>query len=438
MRSAEEIVREYLQRGYSAERIRAIAATKPEAVRLKMLAALENPELQAQAPVPAPEAPPALTPPSTKIETDSSLGAEMEQAPPEPPRPRARRTVLRRTQGRTEPRRAAVARGHHAGEPTHGIAETESDAPATPLPEEVASAPKEAGASAPAVEPVAQFVSPATRDEVSGQQDSPPAVASAPQAQPAETGTEEVSSLRDRLHENEQRLAMLEEQLTAREDDLRALRSRFEQEATELRRRAEQEVRLMRRHMILYRRLAAAAGAAAGLMLCIVVIMAVVGPRRAPRPGPEYAESGPLREGTQRTPLGEAATRAEPAVELGPRIGTAAKAPTPEEGTTPAPPVAPPTPVHAYVAPPAKAPAPVAKSPEAERTATSKIEPPTTSDYVVYTVLAGDSLWTICKLQLNDVRPETIRKVAELNRLSDPSALKPGQTLKLPRSAQRE
>lgn len=67
---------------------------------------------------------------------------------------------------------------------------------------------------------------------------------------------------------------------------------------------------------------------------------------------------------------------------------------------------------------------------EGKVTATQEVQRATKDTAKTYTVKAGDSLWKIAKLQLND--GSRYNEIATLNGITDPNSLKIGAVLKLP------
>jgi len=81
----------------------------------------------------------------------------------------------------------------------------------------------------------------------------------------------EADGLREQLDANEQAVTDLQEKLDARESELESLRAHFDLEAADLKKRAEQEMWLVRHRVQRIKRLAAVGGA---LAACFIVLFA--------------------------------------------------------------------------------------------------------------------------------------------------------------------
>lgn len=81
---------------------------------------------------------------------------------------------------------------------------------------------------------------------------------------------EEAGELQEQIAANEQALTDLQDTLTSRESELESLRSHFDLEAKDLKKRAEQEVRLMQRRVKRVHKLAAMGAAIAA---CVVIVL---------------------------------------------------------------------------------------------------------------------------------------------------------------------
>ena len=518
MRNAEDIVREYLQRGYSVDRIRILASAKPEAVRERILQLLEERVEVGEEPVAAgaPEDVAASADGDDAEETDvlpaesverEALQEEIERledAPPKKRRASAQRKRKRKTANTSKTSATA------AGEPDEGTAMVEASAgKADRLAKQVATLEDEldhANATVAefqgrvrkleAIEAELEAVSEektalaeraeglqrqveelsgahaslektqealvATRkklartkkqldesqdnlNHLAAELEEAEARAAEQTELLAERGTvegeaavseQEVDTLRQQLAENERRLADLQDHLASREDELHGLRSKFEKEADTLREQAEHEVRLMRRHVLFYGRLARTAGVAAGVLFCFLLAALAFGWfARDGRPGiarhtveigrgaREAAAGTPgrgflagLEEVERETPapVGSGEPRTETTGESDLPAPIKVRTPEPERPASPAP-------------EPAVQPVPPAPEP-----AKPQLE------YIVYTVRKGDKLWSICNQQLHNTNIRCIQRVAEINKLQDPGMLRPGQKLKLPLSEKRD
>jgi len=84
-------------------------------------------------------------------------------------------------------------------------------------------------------------------------------------------GEEQHTQLRDQIQTQEQAVEELQEKITARESELETLRTHFEREATDLHKRAEQEMWLIQRRLQRVKRMAAMGGAVAAGIIAIAV-----------------------------------------------------------------------------------------------------------------------------------------------------------------------
>jgi len=514
LRNAEDIVREYLQRGYSVDRIRILASAKPEAVRERILQLLEERAEAGEEPVAsgAPQdvaasadeddakEPDVLAAGSVEREALKEEIERLEDAPPKKRRASAQRKRKKKTRTSKTSAKAAAkpdegtataeARAEKADRLVKRVATLEDEldhANATvaelqgrvrrleALEAELEAVSAEKTALAERAEGLQRQVEElsgahaslektqealvATRkklahtkkrldesqdnlNHLAAELEEAEARAAEQAGLLAERGTvegeaaareQEVDTLRQQLTENERRLADLQDHLASRENELRGLRSRFEKEADKLRKQAEHEVRLMRRHVLFYGRLARTAGVAAAVLFCFLLAAFAFGWfARDGRSGiarHTVEIGGGAREAAAGTPGRgfldglEEVERETPAPVGSEAVRTGATGesdlPAPINIRTPAP------------ERPAPEPAvqPVPPGPEP-----AKPQP----QYIVYTVRKGDKLWSICNQQLHNTSIRCIQRVAEINRLQDPSMLRPGQKLKLPLSEKRD
>ncbi len=87
-----------------------------------------------------------------------------------------------------------------------------------------------------------------------------------------ESARNEVAALRREIKSSEQSLDVLQEKLDARETELDSLREHFENEALDLKKRADREMWMIRRKLSLFRRAGALGGAVAALLVLMLSI----------------------------------------------------------------------------------------------------------------------------------------------------------------------
>ncbi len=522
LRNAEDIVREYFERGYSADRIRILASTKPEAVRERILQLLEEQAEIGEDPIAADDlkddAALADTDPADETDVFPVAAAEqealdeeigrLEDAPPKKrqataKRERKKKTVrARKTKSKTSAKTRktkAKAEEHVTVSDADGRKTDRLEKHVATIEEELEHANASVAELQARVEKLAalegdldamfeqraamveraeglerkveelsgahasrektQKALVATRKELARakkrlgkSQDKLNEMASELKEAEARAGEhaqllaasdvsgmeEEADGLREQLEDNERRLAELRDSLVSREDELHGLRSKFEKEADTLRSRAEQEVRLMRRHVLFYGRLARTAGVAAGVLFCFLVA-AFAFDWFVDADGPDIARhtveiGGGDRAGAEEVLGSDFLAGLE---EVDPAVAPPAAAA--DERSVAIGELELPPPVSM------KAPeldAPASRAPESG----SSIQPPTTAvlvapkpqpEYIDYRVRKGDKLWSICNKQLHNTRFSCLQRVAEINKLRDPSVLRPGQILKLPVSEKR-
>ena len=222
---------------------------------------------------------------------------------------------------------------------------------------------------------------------------------------------EEANELQEQLTANEQALDGLRETLSSRESELESLRSHFDLEAQDLKKRAEQEVRLLQRRVRRVQKLAAMGAAVAA---CVIVILTIG----------IISEKFDASESRNRVAgQGEDVTDV-----IVPGRNVAVETPAIETPSTP------------------ETPTPVPNPRVLPATMTTDSEPPaiggnatsggTTAPaaprtkVIRYTVKRGDSLWLIAKQQLND--GEKWRSIARENDISLTNPrVKPGDVLKI-------
>ena len=515
MRNAEDIVREYLQRGYSTDRIRILASTKPEAVRERILQLLEE---QAE----AGEEPVAANAPGDRVasadedgadETDvlpveaverEALQEEIQRLDHAPPKKRRAPTQRkRRKKAAKAGKTSAKATGkseEQAAVPNTGarktnrlekqvvmledelerananVAELQTrvrklatlEADLETMSEERAALAERAEGLESQVEELSgahaslektQKALVATRkdlartkkrlDESHDNLNNMAAELKEAEARAAQQVTvlaegeaaereEEADGLRQQLTENERRLADLQDSLASREGELHGLRSKFEKEADALRNRAEHEVRLMRRHVLLYGRLARTAGVAAGVLFCFLLAAFAfdwfVDDERPGIARHTVEIGGGARKAAAGVPGNDFLAGLEEVERVVSPPAATTEMPTETAGKSELP-----APVNIRTPEPEK---PVSPAPEPE----PLVQPPPTasgapkpqSEYIVYTVRKGDKFWSICNKQLHNTDIGCLQRVAEINKLQDPSMLRPGQKLKLPLSEKRD
>ena len=210
---------------------------------------------------------------------------------------------------------------------------------------------------------------------------------------------EETDALRTQIDANEQALKVLEEKLDAREGELESLREHFEREATDLKKRSEQEMWMIHRKLTRFRRGVLVSGTLAAILIVALSVGLV---SQAGRAADAEREVAALRSGR---PITIADERATPPEEV-------TQTPTDE-----APKRMLPAHMEAQQVTPSEAPI---------ETAPPKPSQPAAR---YYTVKKGDNLWNIAQKFYKDGAKS--RLIREANRLPD-DRLQPGMKLRIP------
>ena len=226
---------------------------------------------------------------------------------------------------------------------------------------------------------------------------------------------QQADELRQQIASNEQAVDGLQEKLTSRESELESLRAHFDLEAKDLKKRAEQEVRMIQRRIRRVRRLAALGS---GIAACVLLLLFVGYVGKTRTASDLRQENAGLRDRDAGHLAGTQLPRAPdvtPAVHEGLDVPSAPSARRSRPGVLP------------LVTPSGGAPAMVEPAtddqpPESARPATRTI---------IYTVKKGDKLWDISKRFLKD--GTKWRSIARENGISihDARRVKPGMKLKI-------
>ncbi len=221
----------------------------------------------------------------------------------------------------------------------------------------------------------------------------------------------EANSLREQMRANEESLDALQEKLNVRESELETLREHFEREAVDLKKRAEQEMWMIRRKLSLFKRVAVGGGAVAAVLLLGLSFLLVGQMGRAAEAERRVAALTIGSEDVEYEGIEESITP-----------GIAQNDPTTEEE------------------PPARDTTPeiprmrdaIMRAPYAEPR--ERVESPQprqeTARYEEYEVKKGDSLWVIARRFYGN--GAKYKQIEEANRLRPGQELQPGMTLKIP------
>jgi len=225
---------------------------------------------------------------------------------------------------------------------------------------------------------------------------------------------EEAAALRQQIESNEKAVGQLQDKLTSRESELTSLRAHFDREAADLKKRADQEMWIVRRRLRRFQKGALLGGAVAACFLAVLAYCAL---------------------GASRNDFGAR-----------PRAATASHAHQDDAVTNPI--QTPPAPVHLSINV-AKAPAPATQAiapktiswnvPKVDEPPRANVAPPPTQSFptrpaalvipaspapkpaaapkvVTYTVKSGETLWVISQKVLG--KGEAWRDIAKENKIS--------------------
>ena len=95
---------------------------------------------------------------------------------------------------------------------------------------------------------------------------------------------EEAVALRQQIESNEKAVGQLQDKLSSRETELTSLRAHFDREAADLKKRADQEMWIVRRRLRRLQKGALLGGAVAACFLAVLVYYAIGGSREDARP----------------------------------------------------------------------------------------------------------------------------------------------------------
>lgn len=227
---------------------------------------------------------------------------------------------------------------------------------------------------------------------------------------------DEAALLREQVGANERAVAELQDKLTAREAELGSLRSHFDREAADLKKRAEQEMWMIRRRL---RRVHALAGLAGAVAACLILALTFLSVGKARQIAGLKTELASARERAEEPVITATAPRApEPA----PRP-VSAQLPSVKQVSVVEAPRSLPLSLRTISEPPrvetpARSPAPPADpAPRAPRLVTHKVR-------------KGDTLWIISRRYLGN--GEEWRSIARENHISlvNPE-IREGMTLKI-------
>ena len=226
-----------------------------------------------------------------------------------------------------------------------------------------------------------------------------------------ESARSEANSLREQMRANEESLDALQEKLNVRESELETLRDHFEREAVDLKKRAEQEMWMIRRKLSLFKRVAVGGGAVAAMLLLGLSFLLIGQMGRAAEAerrvanltlGSEDAEYEAFEE-SETVDIAESDITVE---EETPARDTTSEIPRMRDAIMRAP----------YAEPSERVESP---QPREE-----------TARYEEYEVKKGDSLWVIAKRFYGN--GAKYRQIEDANRLRPGQDLQPGMTLKIP------
>jgi nucleoid-associated protein YgaU len=229
---------------------------------------------------------------------------------------------------------------------------------------------------------------------------------------------DEAAALRQQVESNEKAVGQLQDKLTSREAELTSLRAHFDREAADLKKRADQEMWILRRRLRRFQKGALAGGLVAACFLVVLAFYAIGGPRSDSFVPKQLAAT------TNRLPQSGTATNPVQTPPPPLRVpGSVANPPAPAKQ-----PETPRTvswnllkvdePPRGSVAPLPAAKGPVTTPPEVLAIPTKPAPRPAAAAKVVtYTVKSGDTLWDISQKVLG--RAELWRSIARENKISE-------------------
>ncbi len=233
---------------------------------------------------------------------------------------------------------------------------------------------------------------------------------------------EEAVALRQQVESNEKAVGLLQDKLSSRETELTSLRAHFDREAADLKKRADQEMWIVRRRLRRLQKGALLGGAVAACFLAVLVYYAFGGSSedsilaknlaaaaRHSHQGVAAATSVQTAPAPLRAPgnLAQAPAPANPSSAARPAVWNVPKVDEPPRNNV--------TPPRGNFAPPQ---ARTSSTPPAALAipATPAPKPAAASKVVTYTVKSGETLWVISEKVLG--RGEAWRDIARENKIS--------------------
>ncbi len=225
------------------------------------------------------------------------------------------------------------------------------------------------------------------------------------------SGQEELHEFRQELRGKVEELEAVRQGIKDEEETAGTIRTQYKQQSYDYKRTRDRELQLSRRKSDFYRKLSTAAGVTALLLLIVLVL-----PNRGPTPITDVGDSTipeSLHPVMLDRGLDDLADESMVEVSTG-RDTTALSLELPLVDLT-----------GDESQPPVQAPLAMEKGPR--MTAPERPE----SRIITYIVKRGDKLSKICKEKLGDGSPETVKRVAAENNLSNPNKIYPGMKLKI-------